>query len=134
MKDNTLPRAYRSEALVYVDPELVTIPRTEYAHLRRAAELLEAVDTSLEYIDGYGTSSGRTGRTGRWEVFTWAEEGCEGIVAGRGRSFQDALEDSLGLEPVSGPWYKPEPQRVPWFRLMVRGAVAGGAFIQWRHM
>jgi hypothetical protein len=113
--------SYRGDHIPEPVSEFVTVSRTEYAVLRRAKDVLDAVNTGLPvYIDG-PMSSGRR----KWEV--WIET-LEGGNEGKGHSLQEAIENAMDLEPVEE-WY-PSTQPARWIRWMLAGAGLSG-LVQW---
>lgn len=118
--------AYRKEALVPHENDAVSVGRHEYAHLRRAAELLDLMEDGVD-LDYDGLGGGRY----RWKLYALGEYTDYGRTReeGRGPTLQEAAEIAFELPPVE-PWYPDPPRRVPWFRLMLAGALLGHA-IPW---
>lgn len=111
---------YRSASPVPEEPDSVCISREEYAHLRRATEIIEEVERRCEDVTLRSYSRRRP-----WEV-TFDDAG--GWLEGVGITFQEAVEDALDLAPVT-PWYPETPRRIPWVRLLLFGAVLGQAVL-----
>jgi hypothetical protein len=120
---------YRSPYPEPRENDEVCISREEYAHLRRAAEILDHVEDGAD-VDYY---SGRTRY--RWAVSALGEYTDYGRATeeeGRGRTFREAAEIAFGLPPIE-PWHEHEvvPRR-PWKRFVLLGAVVTLA-VQWAY-
>lgn len=117
--------AYRTEALMPQENDAVSVSRHEYAQLRRAAEILDHMEDGVDihYDEWRGRYPWQVDALGEYTDYGRA---CE---EGRGATFVEAAEIAFDLSPVE-PWHPAPPRQVPWFRLMLAGALLGHA-IPW---
>jgi len=117
---------YRDEGPLAVENDKVLIDREEYAHLRRAAEIIDHVEGGADIY--YEESRRRY----RWRVDALGEYTDYGRTCeeGRGRTFTEAVEIAFDLPPVE-PWCPPEPLPVPWRRWVLMGVTATLVVQQW---